>query len=79
MQNDLGTQFWIDHNKDISKCTHQGEQLILTGDWNSESSEVNICMETQVLANTICYLHGYSYDSITYQRSNECPINGIYF
>ena len=42
IQNDPRTQFWIDLNKDISKWIHQGEQIILMGDWNSKAPEVNI-------------------------------------
>ena len=34
-------------------------------DWDSEALEVNTCMETQVLTNTIYNLHGYSDALIT--------------
>ena len=43
------------------------------GDWNSEASEVNTCMETQGLTNKICDIHGYSDALITYQQSKDCP------
>ena len=46
IQNDPRTQFWIDLNTEILKWIHQGEQIILIGDWNSEASEVNTWMET---------------------------------
>ena len=53
IQNDLRNLFWIYLNKDISKWTHQGEQIIFLGDWNSEASEVNTWTETQGPTNTI--------------------------
>ena len=56
----------------------QGEQLILIGDWNSEASETNIWMKTQVPKNAIYDLCGYSYVPITYQQSKYCYIDGIY-
>ena len=40
IQNDPINQFWIYRNKEISKWTHQGEQIILMGYWNSEALEV---------------------------------------
>ena len=46
IQDDPRNQFWIDLNKDISKYTHQGEQIVLMGNWNSKASEVNTWMET---------------------------------
>ena len=67
LQNDPRTQFWIDINKEISKWIHQLEQIILMEDCNSEASEVNTWMETQVLTNKICNLHGHSNAPITYQ------------
>ena len=59
VQNNPRPQFWIDLNKGISKWIHQGEQIILMGDWNSEASDVNTWMETQGLTNKICNLHEY--------------------
>ena len=53
LQNDPRTQFWIDLNKKISKLIHQEEEIILIGDWNSETLVVNTFMETQRLTNTI--------------------------
>ena len=53
IENGLRTQFWMDLNKDISKWIHQGEQIILLGDWNSEALEANTRIETQELTNTI--------------------------
>ena len=67
--------FWIDLNEYISKWIHQGEKIILNGDCNSEASEVNICMETHGLTNKICNIHRYSNAPITYQPSEEFPIN----
>ena len=58
IQNDPRTQFWVDLNTEISKRIHQGEQIILMGDYNSEASEVNTWMETQGLTNKICNLNG---------------------
>ena len=78
IQNYPRTQFWIDFNTDIAKFKYQEEQLILMGGWNSEVSKVNVWMETQGLTNKICYLHGYSDVPITYQKSKDCPIDGIY-
>ena len=71
-------QFWIYLNTNITKYMDHGEQLILMGDWNSRALEVNTWIETQGLTNTICDIHSYSDILITYQRSKECPINGIY-
>ena len=59
IQNDPRNQFLININREISKWTHQGEQIIFMGDWNSKALEVNTWMETQGLTNPICYLHGY--------------------
>ena len=56
----------------------QGEQLILMGDWNGEASEVNTWMESQGLNNKIRNSHGYSDFPITYQKSKDYPIDGIY-
>ena len=67
IQNGPKTQFWINLNTDILKLVNQGEQIILMGDWNSESLEVKKWMETQVITNTICNIHGYSDASITFQ------------
>ena len=58
IQNDPRTQFWIDLNSEISKWIYQVEKIILTGDWNNEALEVNTCMETHGLTNTIYNLHG---------------------
>ena len=44
IQNDPRTQFWIDLNEDISKWIHQGEKIVIMGDWNSEASKVNTCI-----------------------------------
>ena len=68
IQNDPRTQSWIDLNTDILKLIHQVELIILMGNWNSEASEVNKCMEIQQLANKICNLRRYSNDLITYQQ-----------
>ena len=68
----------IDLNTAILKWIHQGEQIILMGDCNSEVLEVNIWMETQGLTNKICNLHGYSDSLITHQQSKDWPINIIY-
>ena len=48
------------------------------GDWNSEALEVNIWMETQGLTNAICNIHRYSDYPITYQRSKDFSVDGIY-
>ena len=48
------------------------------GDLNSKESEVNTWMKTQGLDNTICAIHGYSDAPITYRKSKDCPIDGIY-
>ena len=69
IKNDPRTQSWIDFNKDILKCIHQGEHIIIMEDYNSEASEVNTWMKTQVLTNTICNIHGYSDALIIYQQS----------
>ena len=68
IQNEPRNQFWIDINTEILKWIHQGEEIILIGEWNSEASEVNKWMETHGLTNTICNLHGYSDDTIKYQQ-----------
>ena len=65
IQNDPRTQFWININKDISKSIHKTEKIILVRDWNSEASEVNKWMETQVITNTIYNIRGYSNAPIT--------------
>ena len=59
IQNDPRTSFRIYIKTEISKWIHQGETIILMGDWNSEALEVNTWMGIQGLANTICNLHGY--------------------
>ena len=56
----------------------KGERLIIMGDWNSEFLELKTWMKTKGLTNTICDLHGYSDVPITYKKSKEYPINGIY-
>ena len=53
IQNYPRTQFWIDINKEISKWTHKGEQIMLKGYWNSEISEESTWIEKQGLTNTI--------------------------
>ena len=62
----------------MEKWTGQGEQLILVRDWNIDVLEVNTWMETQGLVNTIFNLCGYSYVTITCQRSKVCHIDGIF-
>ena len=47
IQNNPRNLFWININTDIWKWIHQGEQIILLGEWNSEASEVNAWMETK--------------------------------
>ena len=61
------------------KWIHQGEQIIIIGDWNSEESEVNTWIEKQELTKKICNLQRYSDDQITYQQSKDCPIDGMYY
>ena len=39
IQNEPRTKCWIDLSKEISKWIHQGEQLFLMEDWNSEASK----------------------------------------
>ena len=46
IQNDPSNQFWIDLNTEILKWIHQGEQIIIMGDWDIEVSEVNTWRET---------------------------------
>ena len=53
-------QFGIYLNTKISKWIHEVKQIILLVDWNSEALEINTCMETQGLTNTICNLHRYA-------------------
>ena len=78
IQNDPRAQFWIDFNTEISKLIHQGEQIMLMGDFNSEVLELNTWMLTQVLTNIIFNPHGYSDAPITYQQLRYFPIYGIY-
>ena len=66
IQNNPRTQFLIEVNTEISKWIHQGEQIIIMGDWNSEESEVNTWIEKQELTKKICNLQRYSDDLITY-------------
>ena len=40
IQNDPRTQLWIDLNTETLKCIHQGEHIIIMGEWSSEASEV---------------------------------------
>ena len=69
---------WTDLGTEISEWEANDKQIILIGGCNSEASEVEILMSDHYLLNSICELYGYNEAPITYQRSKDCPIDGIY-
>ena len=70
--------FWHDLSRFIKEYNQQGYNVILTGDFNSEFTEVREWMVQHGLVEAICEQHGYENAPRTHNRSKEAPIDGIY-
>ena len=75
---DVRAFFWNDLETSVRQRIDDGDQIILTGDFNSEFKEVREWMLELGLVEGICENHGYDAAPNTYQRSKNSPIDGIF-
>ena len=75
---DVRAFFWNDLETFVRQSIDDGDQIILTGDFNSEFIEVREWMLELGLVEGICEKHGYEEAPNTYQRSKNSPIDGIF-
>jgi hypothetical protein len=75
---DVRAFFWNDLEPFFRQCIEDGDQIILTGDFNSEFKKVREWMLELGLVKGICEKHGYDEAPNTYQRSKKSPIDGIF-
>ena len=70
--------FWHDLSEFTSEYNHQGYNIMITGDFNSDFTQTREWMIQHGLVEAICEQHGYEEAPKTHLRSQDAPIDGIY-